>query len=124
MSIGIIFYLLFAHWIGDFVLQTHKQAHAKSVSNYWLTSHIINYTAFMVIAMFCMQLYLHNVDLAAIGTFGVITFWCHWLTDYCTSRLNSWLWKRADTHNFFVSVGFDQILHYIQLILTIKYLLL
>lgn len=38
--------------------------------------------------------------------------------DYFTSRLNSKLWAQGRTHDFFVAVGFDQVLHYIQLILT------
>jgi hypothetical protein len=47
--------------------------------------------------------------------FSFITFGAHWFTDYYTSRLNSKLWSKGDVHNFFVNVGFDQVLHYIQL---------
>ena len=51
-----------------------------------------------------------------------ITFVCHTITDYFTSRLNSKLWAKGDVHNFFVSVGFDQVLHYVQLFLTYQLL--
>ena len=54
--------------------------------------------------------------------FVIITFICHTVTDYFTSRLNSKLWAKGDVHNFFVSVGFDQVLHYAQLFLTYKIL--
>jgi hypothetical protein len=50
--------------------------------------------------------------------FSTLTFIFHWSTDYVTSRLNSKLWAKGDVHNFFVSVGFDQVLHYAQLFLT------
>jgi hypothetical protein len=55
--------------------------------------------------------------------FGFITFIFHTITDYFTSRLNSKLWKKGDVHNFFVSIGFDQVLHYVQLFLTYKLLI-
>lgn len=50
--------------------------------------------------------------------FVPITFIFHTITDYFTNRLNSKLWAKGDVHNFFVSVGFDQCLHYVQLFLT------
>jgi hypothetical protein len=50
--------------------------------------------------------------------FWLITFVCHTITDYFTSRLNSRLWAKGDVHNFFVSIGFDQVLHYVQLFTT------
>ena len=55
-----------------------------------------------------------------------ITFVCHWLTDYFTSKVNTGLAIEAKRttkwHDFFVNVGFDQLLHYIQLFLTYYYL--
>jgi hypothetical protein len=50
--------------------------------------------------------------------FVLITFIAHTITDYFTSRLNSKLWQQGKVHNFFISVGFDQVLHYIQLFTT------
>jgi hypothetical protein len=47
-----------------------------------------------------------------------ITFICHTATDYYTSRANMILWEKKNVHGFFVSVGFDQFLHYVQLLLT------
>lgn len=36
---------------------------------------------------------------------------------------NPKLWAKGDVHNFFVSVGFDQVLHYTQLFLTYYWLI-
>lgn len=119
------FIVLIVHWFADFILQTNWQALNKSSSNEALTSHVSTYSVCWLLPMFLLfwigpfNLF-GGVALAIV--FSSITFLTHWITDYYTSRLNAKLWKKGDTHNFFVSVGFDQILHYTQLFLT--YLLL
>lgn len=57
-------------------------------------------------------------DVFSSAYFWLITFIAHTITDYFTSRLNSKLWSEGKVHNFFVSVGFDQVLHYVQLFTT------
>lgn len=111
------------HWGSDFVLQTDKQAKGKSSSNYWLTQHVGNYTAAMTLFLGCFLLGAGKFDIFTLAVFSVITFTCHWITDYFTSRLNKRLWEKGDVHNFFVSIGFDQWLHYVQLIITYKLLI-
>jgi hypothetical protein len=56
------------------------------------------------------------------GAFVLITFFCHYMTDWWTSRWGKPYWKKGDFHNGFVIVGFDQVLHYIQLWFTFEYL--
>jgi hypothetical protein len=53
----------------------------------------------------------------------MITFVCHTVTDYITSRINSRLWLAQRVHDFFVSIGFDQVLHYTQLYITYLFVL-
>jgi hypothetical protein len=115
MSLTIIFGIILSHWFADFVLQTHWQASNKSKDNMALTSHVFTYSS--VWAMLSLIFYFINGGID-IFLFAPITFVCHWVTDYFTSRLNSKLWAKGDVHNFFVSVGFDQALHYVQLFLT------
>jgi hypothetical protein len=108
----IAFIIILVHWIADFVLQTHWQATNKSTSNRALLSHTGIYSLAWILPAIIL---LGIVDgIIFVG----ITFILHTITDYFTSRLNSHLWKKGDIHNFFVSVGFDQILHYGQLFLT------
>lgn len=45
----------------------------------------------------------------------------HWCTDFVTSRVNTYLYKKGDTHNFFVCIGFDQWIHHITLGLSFAY---
>lgn len=100
------------HWIADFVLQTHWQATNKSKDTEALISHTITYSAvWFIVAPFIVPLHI------AIF-FVVITFIVHTVTDYFTSRWTSRLYAKGDYHNFFVVIGFDQLLHYTQLLLT------
>jgi phage-related holin len=103
--------LVFLHFIGDFMLQSDKDAKCKSTSFKCLISHTTTYTIPFLIGNF-----FYPVELVA--AFVVITFIAHTITDYFTSKLNSRLWKSGNMHNYFVALGFDQALHYIQLFVT------
>ena len=120
MSLSVIFSIIFIHWFSDFVLQTHWQATNKSKDNKALTMHVFSYSAVWFLTANVYSIITGNYLVLAL--FTPITFICHWITDYFTSRLNSKLWAKGDIHNFFVSVGFDQVLHYLQLFLTFYFL--
>jgi hypothetical protein len=106
-------FLLFFHWFADFICQTDKQAKNKSTSNKALLSHTLTYSGVIFIAM--QLLYSFNYFGAqtwyARILFVGIQFITHTIIDYFTSRINSKLWTNGDTHNFFVSIGFDQFMH-------------
>ncbi len=117
MNIIVLIAILLIHWIADFVLQTDKQAKGKSKNWGDLLGHTITYSACWIPFAF------FRFGYSSVGflAFPIITFIAHTTTDYFTSRLNSKLLAKGDTHHFFVSVGFDQVLHYVQLILTYQY---
>lgn len=109
-----IFWILSLHWLGDFVFQTHQQAINKSKSNYYLFMHCMSYSLVLPFIAFLGSLN-HN---------AILVFWfantiLHFCTDYVTSRINSYLWAKNRIHDFFVSIGFDQFVHYICLFGTI-----
>jgi hypothetical protein len=115
MTIGIdlLILILFAHWVADFIGQTHWMATNKSKNWTALTSHVAVYTSIMTLFMaFALP---GPAWVAFIG----ITFFTHFITDAITSRITSWLWAKGDIHNFFVVVGFDQLIHYTTLIGTV-----
>ena len=145
ISLWIVFAIILIHFIADFCVQTDEQAKKKSSSWYYLLAHTLSYsTIFVVIG----SLYGVGMGNNWLGLqFGGITFICHTLTDYFTSRLNKYLaperfnivlknvitkddsekvfWhfpKGESYHNLFVSIGGDQVLHYIQLFLTFYFL--
>lgn len=116
MNIYEILGIIIIHWFADFVCQTDDMAKGKSKSNKWLLLHTFTYS----IAWLAVGVALtHSAEtLVLVMWFSVTTFIAHTITDYFTSRLNAKLWAKGDTHNFFVSVGFDQVLHYAQLFIT------
>lgn len=121
----VVLVLLGWHWFADFVLQTHEQAVNKSKSFSYLLDHTVTYSvswwAPMTIIFWWHSNFIFGIWLGML--FMIITFLLHTLTDYFTSKLNARLWKEERTHDFFVAVGFDQVLHYIQLFVTYKILI-
>lgn len=115
MNLIEILSILLIHWIADFVCQTDWQATNKSKEWLPLLSHTITYNMVFAIPLIFYMIFTQNYMMA---WFPVITFICHTATDYFTSRINSKLWAEKKVHYFFVSIGFDQWLHYVQLFLT------
>lgn len=106
-----ILIILFIHWVADFILQTDKMALNKSKSNRWLLTHTLVYSLVWFAVGICI------FDFYNVLIFTLITFITHTLTDYVTSRITRRLYN-VSKHYFFVVIGFDQFLHYTQLLLT------
>ncbi|HMS53192.1 MAG: DUF3307 domain-containing protein [Sphingobacteriales bacterium] len=115
------FIIILAHFVADFLLQTDKMALNKSKSNYWLTMHVLAYTAGMALFTVYMVVFEAQNWLLAAKWLG-INACLHWLTDFNTSRLTSILWQRGQRHWFFVAIGFDQVVHYACLMGTYAWL--
>lgn len=122
--------MILIHWVSDFVLQSHWMATNKSKSNRALGLHVATYTASMgvltVLAMLVQPIWLifflgkgFSVFLVWLLVNGVL----HFMTDYVTSRATSHLWAKGRTHDFFVVVGLDQVIHYACLFYTMAWLL-
>jgi len=111
--------MLFIHWIADFVLQTETEAKNKSKNFKYLLLHTFSYT--LIWFVFCL-IYVGVTGNERMLFFVPITFFTHTFIDYYTSKVNTLLAQEAKKtnkyHNFFVSIGFDQWLHFAQLILT------
>lgn len=106
--------LLAAHWIADFVLQTHWQALNKSKNFEALSRHVCSYIA--AIGFAAILMFGPSVNFVS---FVLANFVLHLATDFCTSRVTSKLYATGDTHNFFVVVGLDQLIHQATLAATI-----
>ena len=128
----LILQIVFAHWFGDFVLQRHWMATNKSKNWLALSSHVIVYTASLYFTMMTTGALLvlivyddaPNAVIYAMTPFAyflwvVVNGVLHFVTDAITSRITSKLWVKGDMHNFFVVVGFDQLIHYTCLFATL-----
>ena len=103
LSVTTVIFIMTIHFIADFILQSSWMAKNKSKSNKALLAHVSVYT--LVLAIISPLWALVN---------GIL----HFIVDYITSRVTSHLWSKGDTHNFFVVIGLDQLLHTVCLLYT------
>lgn len=96
MRIEIFYQIILAHWVLDFCLQPDYIAKNKSKSNILLFAHVAIYTTGLTYFGFL---------------YAILNGTLHFIIDYFTSRLTSLLYRKGDSHNFFVVIGFDQMLH-------------
>lgn len=124
MTLELILGILFVHWFADFVMQDEDWAVNKSKDFKSLISHTLTYTWVWTLVGVFYGAFSGNVTPSDVIIFSVITFVIHTLTDFITSRVNSYLYAKGKFGSaipnlgFFTSIGFDQWLHYIQLFLT------
>lgn len=103
------------HFIGDFVFQTRQMAEIKSKSVFWLSLHVLWYCfAFFPVA-FGIGFDTPYVE------FMFLLFTTHWLTDFITSKITTYFWKKKKIKAFFTTIGFDQLIHIATLLLLFKY---
>lgn len=116
VSLWIVLGILAVHWFANFVLQTDYQAKNKGRS--W--DALLSYTLTYMIVWAVPAMWVMGVRDGVI--FCMITFVAHTITDYFTSKLSSKLRREGREYSLYMSIGFDQLLHYIQLLLTYYYL--
>ena len=115
ISIWIVLYLLFLHWAADFVCQSDWMAKNKSTDNKALLLHCGTY--FLIFFMGTLGLYPNGkAEFGPLFSFTVGLI--HFPVDYYTSRVNKQLWDNKDVHGFFVSIGFDQLIHFATILLA------
>lgn len=101
--------LLLIHWIADFVMQSDEVAKNKSSNNRVLFWHCFLYGFTFLGLMLLIDIWN--------PTFAFLLGLLHFPVDFVTSRINTNRYKAGDTHGFFVSVGFDQFIHMVTIIL-------
>lgn len=111
--------LLAVHWVADFVQQTHWQATNKSKNNEALASHVAVYSLSLLVGS---AIIFGRID-AGWMWFVMVNGALHFATDYFTSRASSKLYAKQDWHNFFVVIGFDQLIHQVTLAATMALIL-
>lgn len=140
----VIYTLLVAHFVADFIAQSDWMALNKSKRWDALAIHVIVYTG----AVGAVVSVVHGLP-ESTGYFFTVNALAHFVQDAITSRITSRLWfliltPTGDTgkiwrgagnggvrveplyamedtgtrHWFFVAIGFDQLLHYVTLFVT------
>jgi hypothetical protein len=95
--------ILFAHWCGDYALQTSEMATLKASSVKWLTIHVAVYS----IPILAVSFVLFNSQAALV--YMAINAGLHWSVDLITSRVAAKY--RSNQRAYHLIVGFDQFLH-------------
>src|SRR5689334_2292424 len=114
INIWVTLGLLFFHWVADFVFQTDWMATNKSKEWKPLLIHTSTYASIMAV---CAVIILPAKTCFMAIPFGIVTFILHTGQDYITSRLNARLWESGKRYECFVSIGLDQLIHFVQLII-------
>lgn len=126
-----IYTLLVAHFIGDFVCQSDWMALNKGRRMDALALHVAVYAGVLAVCLAAV----FRLDAYSFALFISFNAVMHFMQDAFTSRLTSWLWfypkvgegmrpawiqveVRQTRHWFFVAIGADQFLHYVLLAMT------
>lgn len=105
--------IAWAHFIGDFILQSDYHAVNKSKSNFVLLQHVLLYSIPFVLIGFIIPVSIFWIVLNAA---------LHFVVDYITSRISSKMWLADKRHWFFVTIGADQAVHTTCLLLSYYFL--
>ena len=127
MTLIEILVILAIHYFADFIMQDNYMAQNKWHSNIALIHHTSIYTAvWAIFGVIWVIFHLNEYSSWHFTYFILIIFVFHTIQDWVTSKITHELSIRASAnnnwHNFFVVIGFDQLLHYVQLFLTFKLL--
>lgn len=115
MNLIEIFSIFIIHWIADFIFQDEKWALGKSKNWKDLLAHTFMYSFIWLIFGLII---VNNIN---VLYFFLITFMLHTITDYFTSRIVSKKFAKQEYGSAipnigaFSWIGFDQVLHYLQL---------
>lgn len=110
--------ILFAHFFADFQFQSDYMARKKSSSWGWLTTHVACYIAVLGAVLLMILPEVIKLNWSGFFLYLLINALAHWATDAISSRSAKYFYEQGDRHNFFVAIGFDQLLHTVTLITT------
>ena len=140
---SIVYVLLVAHFVADFMCQTDWMAINKSKRWDALALHVSVYITVlsMVVALVLPPAPYPYMTLKLFGLWIGVNAAAHFVQDAITSRINSRLWflpqvgtgmrpewiqveVKSTRHWFFVGIGADQLLHYVVLFKTAEWWLM
>lgn len=124
----IAFFIILAHYVGDFLFQTGDMATNKHNNFLKLLKHTLVYTFFFVaifIWLLVFNYYFTGEDFHFnLLLFGFCVFASHTIIDYFTSKISHKKFENKEYYNklpnfngAFSVIGFDQLLHYATLFL-------
>lgn len=111
-----LYFLLLLHFVADFIFQHRWMANNKSHNQLALLSHILVYGTVLTTGLYFVM--PESVPLSVFIMFIAFNLVAHYITDAITSKITSFFFKKQQIYLFFVTVGFDQLIHSCTLILS------
>lgn len=119
MSIALQASILATHLLADFFLQSQSDAVNKHKLRGSFARHIITYSAaFIPLTISAVGFNWIQVFIISFIYIGGV----HGLVDAITSQTNKYFYSKGDMYHFFCSVGVDQFLHTMHLLILLEYL--
>lgn len=117
--ISAVISILWAHFFADYVVQPGQWAENKWHSNIALGKHILVYMLSLFLWVWLSIASDYPLDALPyfIGWVGINGI-AHFFTDYVTSRDSHMYWQEKDYKMFFITLGMDQLMHYVVLFIT------
>jgi len=115
-----IILVLIAHWVADFLCQNSYMAENKHHNFYALHSHVSTYTIFLFLILANPLLHF---DIKYLFYFSLLNSVLHGFIDFFTSKISHKFWRDKNYRMFFITLGFDQLLHQVCLVNTAGMLL-
>ena len=114
IPIQFIIFMLLAHLIGDFFLQSQYMSENKSKNVGVLFVHVLFYTITIFTVTFLYIIISKEYQMIfMLTTYYILNGILHFIIDFITSKITSRLYKQNKLHWFFVTIGCDQTLHFI-----------
>ena len=123
MSSNEIIYLLVAHFISCFVLQSDVMASQKGKHLSWLLLHSAIYISSLFFIMLLGILWFENWSWSAVWKFTLINMTTYATIDFIMSRVNASSKELKQYYMLNLGLGFEQLLHAVILIYTMSYFL-
>lgn len=117
----ILILLFILHYCFDFVGQTRETAESKSYDLWVLYKHCFNYAFFITFYVSLYLVVIVKVDKLAVVEIFSLLFFGHFIIDFVTSKLTKKFWLTNKKKHFWNTIGADQLLHSIILIVINNY---
>lgn len=112
LPLSLILMLLFGHFVGDFVLQTSKQALYKYQDSNLLWGHVWAWLFTLITTLVLYHLFTgYRYNPTHTMYWMMFMAGTHFITDFVTSRLNRMFKDQGNEKMFWNMIGFDQFIH-------------
>lgn len=117
-----LLYIWVAHFFADFICQTQWQAENKWNRVDALSMHVVIYSLILLVVSVQLIVLLDGKGRQAVLAWWAINAGMHFFIDLITSKISHHFFAKKDYHNGWVVVGADQLLHFLTIYFTLKYL--